>query len=154
MLWKPLLVASMSWHYHKGICLFQFWCLFFPGTVCRHLTEPQNGTVHVHSYYSHGTAEFGCNTGYELTSTDYLVCSLMAVWIGTIPKCEGILPSSGEFCSWALGSGWSYWHDLINAGIGFLADCISKVQQFDSILSYLYQPNGLHKRLLSLQSFL
>lgn len=92
--WKliPFMVCHLHQDSHFWGILFSLYtaCVGFSGTMCNpQPTAPHNGTVQVNSYYAHGTAEFRCHAGFDLSSADYLICSTMGVWIGTPPTCQG-----------------------------------------------------------------
>ena len=64
--------------------------LFFPAVNCGSLTDPDNGQVDISSGTTYGrVAIFSCNTGYELSNQQEVLCGEEGMWSSTSPSCLG-----------------------------------------------------------------
>ena len=58
---------------------------------CGTLTNPNNGQVSHTAGTTFGqTANYSCNTGYNLVGGHNRTCQATAVWSGNAPTCQGI----------------------------------------------------------------
>ncbi len=56
--------------------------------LCPALSSPINGTVSVDTYYPGGTANYTCNSGYELSAESSLRTCSLGTWSGSNITCE------------------------------------------------------------------
>ena len=58
---------------------------------CGSLTDPANGSVNHTAGTTFGqTANYSCNTGYNLVGDSTRTCNATGKWSGSEPTCEGV----------------------------------------------------------------
>ena len=67
--------------------------VFFLSTVvdCGPLPGPANGQVSTTGTTLGQTANYSCNTGYNLVGNRTRTCQATGVWSGSAPTCQGVL---------------------------------------------------------------
>ena len=64
---------------------------------CGNLTAPANGQVTLTETTFGRTANYSCNTGYNLVGNSTRTCQETGEWSGSVPTCEGMLLNGGHF---------------------------------------------------------
>ena len=74
-----------------------FTYLILTAVECGTLTSPLNGHVNHNTGTTFGqTATYSCNTGYNLVGDSTRTCQATAVWSGSAPTCQCMLPLSDD----------------------------------------------------------
>ena len=74
---------------------FDYVFLFSTAVDCGSLPDPENGQVDHTAGTSLGqTANYRCNTGYNLVGDSTRTCQATGEWSGSEPTCQGMLSTS------------------------------------------------------------
>lgn len=83
------------------------WHSAWSAITCNHLPSVPNGHVIVNSRLVHGTAQYSCNSGYNLLGNSLVQCLMNETWSGAAPTCSGELvhkpnPIKRQSCSFNI----------------------------------------------------